>query len=187
MRMLVRLTIAAIMVVGAAGAASSQSSNSVVVEKLYDQIDQALANTNIDGYLSFFDPDRYVFVDEKGKSMSFVEYVEMTRKNLGNARNIDETTKIKDVQTDNGRMVAYIEQVVRFEFNDPQGKWIPMNATSTSEDTWEKKGVEWKLVSSKTLRLRSAVDAQWLADQKKIIDRWNSAIYLCNLSANGCR
>jgi hypothetical protein len=185
--MLVRFTIAAIMVVGAAGAASSQSSNSVVVEKLYDQIDQALANSNIDGYLSFFDPDRYVFVDEKGKSMSFVEYVEMTRKNLGNARNIDETTKIKDVQSDNGRMVAYIEQVVRFEFNDPQGKWVPMNATSTSEDTWEKKGAEWKLVSSKTLRLRSAMDAQWLADQKKIIDRWNSAIYLCNLSANGCR
>jgi hypothetical protein len=111
----------------------------------------------------------------------------MIRKDVADQRNIDQTTKIKDVQTENGQIVAFIEHVERFDFNDPKLKWIPMNATSTSEETWEKKGAEWKLVLTKTLRLRVAVDEQWLAERKKIIDRSNSSIYLCNLSPNGCR
>jgi hypothetical protein len=160
------------------------------LEKLYDQMNQALANQEIDKYLSFFQSDSYV-VDSKGKQIPFSEYNASARKDEAKKRNENATTRIKDVQVVNGRMVAYVEDDDQLEADVEKDGWIPFIITQTSEDTWEAKDGEWKLVLSKTLRLQQAIDPKWLAAQQKIkqmqLDAARALIYPCNSSSNGCR
>jgi ketosteroid isomerase-like protein len=161
------------------------------LEKLYDQMNQALANRDIDRYLSFLQSDSYVFVDPKGKRIPFAEYGASARKNVAKKRNENATTKIKDVQVANGRMVAYVEDDDQLEIDVEKDGWIPFNIMQTSEDTWEARDGEWKLVLTKALRAQQTIDAKWLATQQKIKDMWydaaRAAIYSCNYSSNGCR
>jgi ketosteroid isomerase-like protein len=161
------------------------------LEKLYDQMNQALANQDIDKYLSFLQSDSYVFVDSKGKQIPFAEYSASARKNEAKKRNENATTSIKDVQVVNGRMVAYVEDDDQLEIDVEKDGWIPFIITQTSEDTWEAKNGEWTLVLTKTLRRQQAIDPQWLAAQQKIkqmqLDGARALIYPCNFSSNGCR
>ena len=175
--------------------AEQTGSHIVVLEKLYDQQDQAFANLDVEKLLSFVDSDSYTFVDEKGKRLSFSEYRDALRKVLASRRNINQTTKVKDAQVHDGKMVAYIEEVGQFEIKDEENRWAPVNETMTSEEIWENKRGEWKIVLTKTLRLRQAIDENWLAARNRvkqeISDGWYNArrsmIYNCNYSTNGCR
>jgi len=163
----------------------------IVLEKLYDQQDQALANSDVEKLLSFVDPDSYVFIDEKGKRWSFPEYRDTLRNVMSNRRHIDQTTRIKDVQTQDGKLVAYIEEAARYELKDETDGWVPVNETMTAEETWDNKQGEWKIVLTKTLRSRLAIDEQWLKRKQAIIEGWQKAresvINGCNFSINGCR
>ena len=161
------------------------------LEKLYDRMDQALANQDVDKYLSFFQSDSYVLVDSKGKRIPFEEYSAASRKNEAKKRNENPTTRIKDVQVANGRMVAYVEDDDQLEIDVEKDGWIPFNIAQTSEDTWEAKDGEWRLVLTKVLRVQQTIDPKWLAAQQKIkqmqLDAARAVIYPCNFSSNGCR
>jgi ketosteroid isomerase-like protein len=169
----------------------ANSANRITLEKLYDQMNQALANQDVDKYLSFMNSEGYAFVDTKGNRVPFAEYSASARKTLARKRNENMMTKIKDVQVESGKMVAYIEEEGQLEINDEKNGWMPIDVSQTSEETWEMRNGEWKLVLSKTLRVRQSINAKWLAAQQKIKDLWydaaRSAIYSCNYSINGCR
>jgi ketosteroid isomerase-like protein len=173
------------------GSSAPDEHSRATLEKLYDQMNQALANADNDTYLSFFDPADFVFIDPKGKSVAAAAYSADLRKNSVKKRNENGTTTIKDIQHEDGRMIAYIQDDVHVEIVTEKGKWIPFNITQTSEDTWAAKGGEWKLVRSKTLRVQQTTDPRWIEAQKKINDMWydtaRSGINVCNYSINGCR
>jgi hypothetical protein len=171
--------------------AGQDGADVVTLEKIYDQQDQALANMDAEKFLSFFDPDGYAFIDEKGKRQSYAEYRDGLQKAMPSRRNIDPSTKVKDVQSQDGKLVAYIEQASHFEVKDEKQGWVPFNETSTAEETWVNRNGEWKLALTKTLRSRLTVDEKWLKTQQEISDGWYNAIHSkinsCNYSIAGCR
>jgi hypothetical protein len=184
-------TVAVAWLATGASMAGQDATNVVTLEKLYDQQDQALANMDAEKFLSFFDPDSYAFIDEKGKHQSYQEYRDDLQRAVLVHRNIDSTTKVKEVQNEDGKLVAYIEQTSHFEVRDEKEGWVPFNQTSTAEETWVDRNGEWKLALTKTLRSKLAVDEKWLKTKQDISDGWYNAIHSkinsCNYSIQGCR
>jgi hypothetical protein len=168
-------------------ACSAQAPN-VVAEKLYDQLDQAFANHDLNQLLAFLDPSTLVAIDVRGKRSAFGEYRKQMEQWFAQARNINANTVVKDVQLEDGRMVVYLKSETRFEFHDQRQGWVPQISTSSAEETWERKGGQWKVVLSKTLRGDTRVDPEWLAEKARLFQRSiDDARNIINNAGCSCR
>jgi hypothetical protein len=141
----------------------------VIAQKLYDQLDQALANHDLNRELGFYDSS-YVETDVQGKHMAFAEWRRQEEQYFPLFRNINPSTTVEDVQLEAGRMVVYVKSEWHFEYHDQRYGWVPKIFNGTAEDTWERKGGQWKLVQTHNLRAKMQVDPKWLELQKQSLD-----------------
>jgi hypothetical protein len=143
----------------------------VIAQKLYDQLGQANANQNLNQVLGFYDSS-YVSTDVQGKRAGFAELRKEKEQGFAVFRHMNPSTIVEAAQLGAGRMVVYYKTETHYEFNDQRycRCWAPQIYTATGEDTWERKGGEWKLVQSKVFRADTQVDARWAEEQKAIIN-----------------
>ena len=182
-------------------ACSAQSPNNIhsapniEAQKLYDRYDQSWGNHDLNQVLSFHDPS-FTAVDAKGKRVGFADYRKQVTDTFGNPklRNFNKKTTIKDVQLQAGRMVTYNQVELRLQYQDQNAGWEPIIITSSLEETWQRKGSEWKLVASHVFRVNTTLDPQWAAmrqqqllNSMKAVDRASSVLVPCNYSYTGCR
>lgn len=172
----------------------SAQTPTVVAEKLYDQIDQTWANHDVKQLLAFLDSS-FTEVDEKGNHSGFAEYSKNATDLFANAKvkNFNSRTTIKDVQLQAGRMVVYYNSELHFQLQSSSG-WEPVIAINSAEDTWQKTGDKWKLVSNHVLRSSTGVDRDWLImkhqeDMNKlnaVQHAADSVLRPCTQSIHGC-
>ena len=115
--------------------------------------DQAHANHDLNKVLGFYDSS-FVGTDERVKRMAFVELHKQLEQGFAVFRYMNPSTTVEDVQSQAGRMVVYWKTESHYEFNDQRGCrcWQPQIYKATGETTWERKGDQWKVVRSTTLR-----------------------------------
>lgn len=172
----------------------SAQTPSVVAGKLYDQIDQTWANHDAKQLLALLDPS-FTVVDEKGNHKGFAEYSKMANDLFANEKfkNFSSKTTIKDVNMQAGHMVVYYSQDLHYQLQSTSG-WEPVLTSSSQEDTWQKTGGSWKLVSNHVIRLSTAVDRDWLVmKHQEIMNKLgvvqhaaDSVLRPCVQSIHGC-
>jgi hypothetical protein len=145
----------------------------VVAQRLEDQVDQSYANHDLNQVLGFFDSS-YVLTDERGKRQTFVEFRKELEKTFSRVRKMNSGTVVDDVQSEAGRMVVHWKGEMRYEANYEADNvhygWVPMISKESGEDTWERKGGQWKLVRQTIDRADKQFDPSWVkarADMEK--------------------
>lgn len=141
----------------------------VISQKLYDQLDQAIANNDLSRLLGFYDSS-FISSDQRGNRLAYAEWRRKIEKALPLFRRIDPRTTAEDVQVEGNRMVVYYKSEWSFEFHDQRYGWIPEISKETGEDTWERKGGQWKLVRETVFRVERQVDPTWAAREKQSLD-----------------
>jgi hypothetical protein len=165
---------------------SAQAPN-LTAQRLCDQVDQSVANHDLKQMLGFYD-STYVFIDERGNRVAFAKFRKQLEEWFPRARNISQSTRVQDVKLEAGRMVVYVKSEMHDELQDQRLGWAPQIVKVSGEDTWERKGGQWKLVLSKVLRTDMGFDPEWAASQKgqkaiqDLVDvcEWN--VVRCNAS-----
>jgi len=167
-------------------AQNAQAPNATA-QKLYDQVDQSTDSHDLKQMLGFYD-STYVYIDERGKRVAFAELRRGLEQWLSRARNINSSTRVQDVKLQADRMVVYFKGELHQELHDQNLGWVPQTVKVSGEDTWERKGGQWKLVLSKASRVDTVVDPEWMASQngqktvQDLVDtcQWN--VVPCNTS-----
>jgi ketosteroid isomerase-like protein len=135
----------------------------VIAQKLYDQLDQANANQDLNRVLGFYDSS-YVGTDAQGKRrQAFAEFRRQLEQNLPLFRRMNPSTTAEDVQLEAGRMVVNYKSEWHFEFLLKPNCWVPEISNGSGSDTWEKKGGQWKLVRETVFRADTQIDPNWAA------------------------
>jgi hypothetical protein len=119
--------------------------------------------------------------------VAFAEFRKQLEHWFPRARNIDQSTTVQDVKFEAGRMVVDVKSEMHDEYDQGAG-WVPQIVKVSTEDTWESKGGQWKLVLSKVFRSDIGVDPEWIASPKgkktiqHLVDicEWN--VVRCNTS-----
>jgi len=142
----------------------------VIAQKLYDQLDQSYANHDLNRVLGFYDSS-FVDTDAQGKRVAFAVWQRQEEQIFPLFRNINPNTTVESVQLEAGRMVVYVKSEWHFEFHDQRDGWVPKIFNGTAEDTWERKGGQWKLVRGHTLRAKTQVDPKWEAEKNAMRQR----------------
>jgi len=96
----------------------------VIAQKLCDQVDQALANHDLNQILGFYD-STYVFIDERGNRVPFPELRKNLKKWFPRATNINQSTRVKDVKLEAGRMVVYTKVKCTTNSTPSVLGWVP--------------------------------------------------------------
>jgi ketosteroid isomerase-like protein len=167
--------------------AQNVTAPNATAQKLYDQADQATNSQDLNKMLSFYD-STYVFIDQRGHRVGFAESRKQLEQWLSRTRNINSSTKIQDVKLQADRMVVSLQGELHDELHDERLGWVPQIVKVSGEDTWERKGGQWKLVLSKVSHVDTVVDPAWRASQKgqksiqDLVDacQWN--VLPCNTS-----
>jgi hypothetical protein len=171
---------------GSGMASAGGPPDAVEIEKSYDQIGQAMADHNIEKFMSFFDsnvdievpqpgnsqPGKHTYTDHKGDIESLFKV----------SRKAVVTNTIKNVSVDGNKASVYLELKIRSEMLVSEN-WMPAIITRKFDDVWEKKNGTWKIVSSKLLTQNAEPDPKWKEDMEKA----STAATPCNFSYNGCR
>jgi ketosteroid isomerase-like protein len=151
----------------------------VIAQKLYDQWDQAYANRDLNHLLGFYDSG-YVSTDVRGKRLAFAEFRKELEHEFAVYKRMNPRTTVEDVQLKAGRMVVCYKNEMRFEFHDRRLGWVPEVYKATGETTWERKGDQWKMIRSTTLRADAQVDPRWLEENKKDWETTQRVIECCD-------
>lgn len=134
-----------------------------IAQKLYDQLDQANANQDLDRLLGFYDSS-YVGTDAQGKRrQAFAEFRRQLEQNRPLFRRINPSTTVQDVQFEAGRMVVNYKSEWHFEFLLKPNCWVPEISNGSGSDTWDRKGGQWKLVRETVFRGNTQIDPNWAA------------------------
>jgi hypothetical protein len=56
---------------------------------------------------------------------------------------------------------AFARREVHYEYHHREKEWVPQIFTLSDEDTWERKGDQWKLVRRVTYRADNRVDPEY--------------------------
>ena len=132
----------------------------VLAQKLYDQLDQANAKHDLNQVLGFYDSS-YVSTDQRGKREAYAEWRRGMEQAFPLFRHVNPKTTVKDVQLEAGRMVVYTKSEWHFELYDQRNGWGPEIFIGKDEDTWEKKGGQWKLVRETSLHEDFPLHPKW--------------------------
>lgn len=139
----------------------------IIAQKLYDQLDQAWNDRDVNRLFGFFD-QATVWTDTHGTRTTFAQQGRGFRQTFANMQNVHVRTIVKDARVQGGRLVVYSNGERRYQFHDPKSGWLPIIGTFSAEDTWELKGGQWKLASIKELRNDAVVDPQWAAQHNQL-------------------
>jgi hypothetical protein len=165
---------------------AGERSDQVKLQMLYDQAAQAISDHDVKKLLSFMDPN-IEFIGTNSKRTDLEKYKFNVNKAFKNTRNNNIVFDIKDMHIDSGKATVYLHVSYHFEYYEKTAKeWIPVITKNTVDETWEKKSNAWKLVRSKTLIHKEAVDPKWLAMKKKLMYDTGKLLLPCNFSFNGC-
>lgn len=161
-------------------------SPAVVADKLYAEFDQTLANHDLNRLLSFFDPS-CTSTDEKGKQMPFAEQRKQMTDTFNNAqiKNFNGLHRIKQVRLEGGHMIVDYESELHFQYQDQKAGWEPVIQMTSGEETWQKKGDQWKLVAIHVLRSNMGVDPQYAAQRQQELRKRLDAIQNMEISVFG--
>lgn len=157
----------------------SAQSPRVMAEKLYDQLNQAFANHDLNQMLSFFDSS-FVSTDARGKRVEFTEFRKNWEQAFAKIRHMNPSTTVKDVQLEAGRMVVYSKTEMHYELRTPGKGWVPQIIASSGEETWARRGGEWKLVRGRIFRTVLQVDPKWEEENSKDWDMARRVIECCD-------
>jgi len=136
-----------------------------VAQKLCDQLNQSIANKDLSGQLGFYDSS-FIKTDQRGKRTGFAEFRKQTEQALPNFRRIHPSTTVENVRLEGDRMVVTYKDEWYFEFHEQRDGWVPEIYKGSGEDTWERKGGQWKMVASTTFRAERQFDPVWVELQK---------------------
>src|SRR5215471_16360585 len=137
----------------------------VIAQKLYDQLDQAIAKNDLSGQLGFHDSS-FINIDQRGKRTGFTEWRKQLEHALPNFRRIHPSTTVGDVRLEGDRMVVTYKDLWYFEFHEQRDGWVPEIYKGSGEDTWKRKGGQWKIVASTTFQAERQFDPVWVELQK---------------------
>lgn len=135
-------------------------SPAMIAEQLYDQRDQSYDDHNLYRALSFLDPASYVYLGAKGRRLSFAVTRDWMLKvfTLSQYRNFNQRTRVRAVQMRAGRMVVYFDKTLHCDAYVPRAGWVPVTQTTNGQETWARRGGQWKLVLTHTFRDNIVVD-----------------------------
>lgn len=145
----IRIATAACLMVLAAASPSFGADKDVLL-KLYDGMTAAIANHNIDAYMSYYDPLAISF-DDKGGRRSVEQVRAVTAEFFTKTRNFSSIVEFASINNDGAKMTVQARKAAVLEMTADGRSWMAVAAGELSEDVWEKRGGQWKLTYTKTL------------------------------------
>jgi hypothetical protein len=138
-------------------------------------LNQSIANNDLSGQLGFYDSS-FIKTDQRGHRTGFAEFRKQLEQALHNFRRVHPSTTVEDVRLEGDRMVVTYKDEWNFEFREQRYGWVPEIYKGSGQDTWERKGGQWKIVASTTFRAERHYDPVWVQTQ---LDAYRKSGEIC--------
>jgi ketosteroid isomerase-like protein len=161
LRTLATLTSLVLVVTPLAAAPDNSADAKKAIVAAYQKMDAAIAKKDAKTVLAYHMTD-YYSTDAKGKKTTYAQLEQMAPMLFSMMRSAKQKTTVAKVTSKGDQAVARVSIHAEIVLPDPQDaqKTAKLVADETSDETWVKKGGEWKLSRSKRIKSRQTVNGK---------------------------